>query len=65
MLENSINNNADSTLLLAKSIQKDIEAAKTHLSNHDTIEEVLTLDMNCEYYQYLFWTFKLYRCLLS
>jgi hypothetical protein len=52
MLENSINNIIDSTPLLARSIEKDIDAAKTHLNNHVTIEEeILTLDKSCEYCQ--------------
>jgi hypothetical protein len=55
MLESSINNNVDSTSLLAKTIEKDIDAAKTHLNNHVTTEEViLTLDRNCEYCQIYF-----------
>ena len=37
---------------MAKIIEKDIDAAKTHLSNYVTIEEeILTLDKNCEYCQ--------------
>jgi hypothetical protein len=52
MLENSINNTA---LLLAKIIEKDIDAAKTHLNNHVTTEEqILTLDKSCEYCQIYF-----------
>jgi hypothetical protein len=52
MLENSINHMIDSMLLMAKSIEKDIDAAKTHLNDHVTIEEeILTLDKNCEYCQ--------------
>jgi hypothetical protein len=39
MLENSINHMIDSMLLMAKSIEKDIDAAKTHLNDHVTIEE--------------------------
>ena len=55
MLENSINDTIDSTLLLARSIEKDIDAAKTHLNNHVTIEEeILTLDKSCEYCQIYF-----------
>lgn len=56
MLEDSINNNnADPTPLLTKGIEKDIDAAKTHLTNHVTIEEeVLTLDKSCEYCQIYF-----------
>ena len=55
MLEDSITNNADPTPLLTKSIEKDIDAAKTHLTNHVTIEEeVLTLDKSCEYCQIYF-----------
>ena len=54
-LENSINNIIDSTPLLAKIIEKDIDAAKTHLDNHVTTEEqILTLDKNCEYCQIYF-----------
>jgi hypothetical protein len=55
MLENSINNIVDSTPLLAKCIEKDIDAAKTHINNHVTIdEEILTLDKSCEYCQIYF-----------
>ena len=55
MLENSINNIIDSTPLLARSIEKDIDAAKTHLNNHVTMEEeILTLDKSCEYCQIYF-----------
>jgi hypothetical protein len=55
MLENSINNIIDSSPLLARSIEKDIDAAKTHLNNHVTIEEeILTLDKSCEYCQIYF-----------
>ena len=40
---------------MARSIEKDIDAAKTHLNNHVTIEEeILTLDKNCEYCQIYF-----------
>jgi hypothetical protein len=46
-----LNNNADPTPLPAKSIEKDIDAAKTHLDSDVTIEEILTLDKNCEYCQ--------------
>ena len=54
-LENSINNIIDSTPLLAKIIEKDIDAAKTPLDNHVTTEEqILTLDKNCEYCQIYF-----------
>jgi hypothetical protein len=54
-LENSINNIIDSTPLLAKIIEKDIDAAKTHLDDHVTTEEqILTLDKNCEYCQIYF-----------
>ena len=50
MLENSINDTIDSTPLLARSIEKDIDATKTHLNNHVTIEEeILTLEKSCEY----------------
>jgi hypothetical protein len=55
MPENSINNIIDSTPLLAKIIEKDINAAKTHLDNHVSPEEqILTLDKNCEYCQIYF-----------
>jgi hypothetical protein len=38
--------------LLLRSIVKDVDAARTHLNNHVTIEEqILTLDKNCEYCQ--------------
>jgi hypothetical protein len=34
---------------------KDVDAAKTHLNRHVTIEEeILTLDKNCEYCQIYF-----------
>ena len=40
---------------MAKIIEKDIDAAKTHLDNHVTTEEqILTLDKNCEYCQIYF-----------
>jgi hypothetical protein len=52
LLENSIDNNVDPTPLVAKSIEKDIDTARTHLNNHVTTEEeILTLDKNCEYCQ--------------
>ena len=55
MLDDSISNNRDPAPLLAKSIEKDIDAAKNHLTNHVTIEEeVLTLDKSCEYCQIYF-----------
>ena len=55
MLENSINNNVDPTPLVAKSIEKDIDTARTHLNNHVTTEEeILTLDKDCEYCQIYF-----------
>jgi hypothetical protein len=55
LLESSINENADPTPLVAKSIKKDIDAAKTHLDNHVTIEEkILTLHKDCEYCQIYF-----------
>jgi hypothetical protein len=41
----------DYSPLLLKSIIKDVEAARTHLNNHVTIEEILALDKNCEYCQ--------------
>jgi hypothetical protein len=38
--------------ILLKSIENDIDAAKTHLNNHVTTEEeVLILDEDCEYCQ--------------
>ena len=41
--------------LLLRSIVKDVDAAKTHLNRHVTIEEeILTLDKNCEYCQIYF-----------
>jgi hypothetical protein len=52
MLENNIKNIMDSTPLLVKTIEKEIDTAKTHLNNHVTTEEeILTLDKNCEYCQ--------------
>jgi hypothetical protein len=56
MSENIGNGNLDSTIdynpLLLRSIVKDVEAAKTHLNSHVTIEEeILTLDNACEYCQ--------------
>jgi hypothetical protein len=55
LLESNINENVDLTPLMAKSIKKDVDAAKTHLDNHVTIEEkILTLDKNCEYCQIYF-----------
>ena len=55
MSENSINNIIDSTPLLAKIIEKDLDAAKAHLDSHVTTEEqILTLDKNCEYCQIYF-----------
>jgi hypothetical protein len=52
MLENSINNNVDPTPIVAKSIEKDIDVARTRLNSHVTTkEEILTLDKNCEYCQ--------------
>jgi hypothetical protein len=52
------NDNLDSTtidynpLLLRSIVKEDVDAAKTHLNNHVTIEEeILTLDKNCEYCQ--------------
>ena len=39
-------------LLLLKSIEHDVDTAKTHLNNHVTTEEeILTLDKDCEYCQ--------------
>jgi hypothetical protein len=55
LLESNLNENVDLTPLMAKSIKKDVDAAKTHLDNHVTIEEkILTLDKNCEYCQIYF-----------
>jgi hypothetical protein len=52
MLNDNISNNTDPTPLVAKGIEKDIDTAKTHLTNHVTREEeVLTLDKSCEYCQ--------------
>ena len=52
MSENTINNNVDPTPLVAKSIEKDINTARTHLNNNVTPnEEILTLDKDCEYCQ--------------
>ena len=52
MSENSINNRIDPTPIVTKSIEKDIDMARTHLSSHVTPkEEILTLDKNCEYCQ--------------
>jgi hypothetical protein len=43
------------SLLLLKSIIKDVDAAKTHLNNHVTTEEeILNLDKDCEYCQIYF-----------
>jgi hypothetical protein len=54
MSEHMGNSKLDSSIdynsLLLRSIVKDIEAAKTHLNNHVTVEkQILTLDKNCEY----------------
>jgi hypothetical protein len=47
MSENSIKTN-----VMVKSIENDIDAARTHLKRHVTMEEeILTLDKNCEYCQ--------------
>jgi hypothetical protein len=55
MPENSINDIIDPTSLLAEIIEKDLDAAKTHLDSHVTTEEqILTLDKNCEYCQIYF-----------
>jgi hypothetical protein len=52
MSENTINNNVDPTPVVAKSIERDIDVARTHLNSHVTTEEeILTLDKNCEYCQ--------------
>jgi hypothetical protein len=54
-LENSINNIIDHTPLLTRIIEKDIDAAKSHLNKHVTIEEeILALDKICEYCQIYF-----------
>jgi len=51
----NIDDTIDYSLLLLKSIVKDVDAARTHLNNHVTIEEqILTLDKNCEYCQICF-----------
>jgi len=51
----SIDGTIDYNPLLLKSIEKNIDAAKTHLNNHVTIEEeILTLDKSCEYCQIYF-----------
>jgi hypothetical protein len=45
---------------LLMSIIKDVDAAKTHLNSHVTIdEEILTLDKNCEYCQIYFKEYEL------
>jgi hypothetical protein len=55
MPENSINDIIDPTSLLAKIIEKDLDAAKAHQDSHVTTEEqILTLDKNCEYCQIYF-----------
>jgi hypothetical protein len=59
MSEHTGNGNLGSTIdynpLLLRSIVKDVDAAKTHLNNHVTLEEeILTLDKNCEYCQIYF-----------
>jgi hypothetical protein len=59
MSEHIGNGNLGSTIdynpVLLRSIVKDVDAAKTHLNNHVTIEEeILTLDKNCEYCQIYF-----------
>ena len=50
--------NGDHTIgiipVLAQSIKKDIDQARTHLNNHVREEEILTLDKNCEYCQIYF-----------
>jgi hypothetical protein len=52
MSENTSNNNVDPNPVVAKSIEKDIDVARTHLNSHVTTEEeILTLDKNCEYCQ--------------
>jgi hypothetical protein len=37
--------------LLLKSIENDVDAAKTHLNNHVTTEEIQILDKDCGYCQ--------------
>jgi hypothetical protein len=55
MPEDSTNNTIGMIPVLAQSIRKDIDAARTHLDNHVTAEEeILTLDKNCEYCQIYF-----------
>lgn len=54
MSENSINNSIGPTPIVAKSIEKDIDMARTHLNSHVTTkEEILTLDNDCEYCQFI------------
>jgi hypothetical protein len=60
LIESSSSNVDDDDLtdynpLLLKSIENDVDAAKTHLNNHVTTEEeILTLDKDCEYCQIYF-----------
>jgi hypothetical protein len=50
MGNSKLDSSIDYNSLLLRSIVKDIEAAKTHLNNHVTVEkQILTLDKNCEY----------------
>ena len=52
MSENRISNIVDPTPIVAESIKKDIDMARTHLNSHVTTkEEILALDKNCEYCQ--------------
>lgn len=54
MPEDGVNNTIDMIPVLAQSIKKDVDAARTHLNNHVREEEILTLDRNCEYCQIYF-----------
>jgi hypothetical protein len=54
MPEDSTNSTIGMILVLAQSIKKDIDAARTHLNNHVREEEILTLDKSCEYCQIYF-----------
>jgi hypothetical protein len=54
MPEDSTNYTIDMVPVLAQSIKKDIDAARTHLNIHVREEEILALDKNCEYCQIYF-----------
>ncbi|HEX5977060.1 MAG TPA: hypothetical protein VFY68_07265 [Nitrososphaeraceae archaeon] len=54
MPEDGVNNTIGMIPVLAQSIKKDVDAARTHLNNHVREEEILTLDRNCEYCQIYF-----------